>query len=258
VSQKLLLGEPIGNLGGPWWFINMWLNVHMHKRLQWDFFAQEFPREITEDHVLGDEESATRPPLNFGEAIIVFPGTEANEDQISRFFQSFYNGLSRDHRAWVPYIDEDNKFPLLFNFADDDLNQDNELMMAIITPRAIPVNTFGSGKNTNTTYEFYNPSAISHQLAFGQLPIKLCFADVIKPRETITCGTEWSRVVRLSPDADITDVDLSIWTPTSFITESSKQWWREWRKQLFATSAHAYRHMIDPEYAIPDDAVSFF
>jgi hypothetical protein len=39
VSQKLLLGEPIGNLGGPWWFINMWLNAHMHKRLQWDFFA---------------------------------------------------------------------------------------------------------------------------------------------------------------------------------------------------------------------------
>jgi hypothetical protein len=97
-------------------------------------------------------------------------------------------------------------------------------MMAIITPRAIPVNTFGSGKNTNITYEFYNPSVVSRQLAFGQLPIKLCFADVIKPRETITCGTEWRRVVRLSPDADTTDVDLSIWTPASFITESYKQW----------------------------------
>jgi hypothetical protein len=42
-------------------------------------------------------------------------------------------------------------------------------MMVIITPRAIPVNTFGSGKNTDTTYEFYNPSAVSRQLAFGQL-----------------------------------------------------------------------------------------
>ncbi|XP_066353170.1 uncharacterized protein [Miscanthus floridulus] len=256
VSQKLLLGEPIGNLGGPWWFINMWLNAHMHKRLQWDFFAQQFPREIAEDYVLGDDESATRSPLNFGEAIIVLPGTEANEDQIGRFFQSFYNGLSRDHRAWVPYIDEENRFPLLFNFADDTLNQDNELMMAIITPRAIPVNTFGSGKNTNITYEFYNPSAVSRQLAFGQLPIKLCFADVIKPRETITCGTDWNKVVQLSPDADTTDVDISTWTPISFITESYKQWWREWKEQLFATSAHTYRHMIDSEYTIPDDAVN--
>jgi len=43
VTKKLLLGEPIGNLGGPWWFINMWLNVHMHKRLRFDFFLQRFP-----------------------------------------------------------------------------------------------------------------------------------------------------------------------------------------------------------------------
>jgi hypothetical protein len=28
VAQKLLLGQSIGNLGGPWWFINMWLNLH--------------------------------------------------------------------------------------------------------------------------------------------------------------------------------------------------------------------------------------
>ena len=31
VAKKLLLGQPIGNLGGPWWFINMWLSVHMHR-----------------------------------------------------------------------------------------------------------------------------------------------------------------------------------------------------------------------------------
>jgi hypothetical protein len=95
----------------------------------------------------------------------------------------------------VPYIDEETRFLLLFNFADDTLNKDNELMMAIITPKAIPVNTFGSGKNTNTTYEFYNPSVVSRQLVFGQLPIKLCFTDVIKPRETITSGSDWSKVV---------------------------------------------------------------
>jgi hypothetical protein len=127
----------------------------------------------------------------------------------------------------MPYIDKETRFPLLFNFADDALNKDDELMMTIITPRAIPVNTFGSGKNTNITYEFYNPSAVSRQLAFGQLPIKLCFADVIKPRETITSGTDWSRVVRLSPNVDATDVDLSTWMPASFITESYKLCWQE-------------------------------
>jgi hypothetical protein len=158
----------------------------------------------------------------------------------------------------MPYIDEEARFPLLFNFADDALNKDDELMMTIITPRAILVNTFGSGKNTNITYEFYNPSAVSCQLAFGQLPIRLCFADVIKPRETITSGSDWSKVVRLSPNVDTTDVDLSTWVPASLISESYKLWWQEWKGQLFAASVHTYRHLIDPEHVIPDDTVSLF
>jgi asparagine N-glycosylation enzyme membrane subunit Stt3 len=86
VAEKLLLGQPIGNLGGPWWFINVWLNVHMHKCLRFDLFAQRFPRDIVEDHELADEESATRPPLNYREAAIVLPSTGGNEDQVSRFF----------------------------------------------------------------------------------------------------------------------------------------------------------------------------
>jgi len=81
-AEKLLLGESIGNLGGPWWFINMWLNAHMHKRLQWDFFAQRFPQDIAEHYELAEDKSVTRSPLNYGEAIIVLPGTAANENQI--------------------------------------------------------------------------------------------------------------------------------------------------------------------------------
>jgi hypothetical protein len=157
----------------------------------------------------------------------------------------------------MPYIDEESRFPLLFNFADKALNKDNDLMMAIIIPRAIPVNTFSSRKNTSTTYEFYNPSVVARQLAFGQLPIWLCYADVIKPRETITSVLDWIKVAQLLPDADTKVVDLSTWVPTSFISKSYKSRWQEWREQLFATSAHTYRHLIDPEHVIPDDAVSF-
>jgi hypothetical protein len=43
----------------------------------------------------------------------------------------------------------------------------------------------------------------------GSCQSNFVFADVIKPRETITSGTDWSRVVRLSPDVDAIDVDLS-------------------------------------------------
>jgi len=91
-----LLGEPIGNLGGPWWFINMWLNVHMYKRLWFDFFAQQFPKDIAEDYELADDELATRSPLNYGEAAIVLSSTGCNENQIGRLFQTLYDGLSKD------------------------------------------------------------------------------------------------------------------------------------------------------------------
>ena len=255
VARKLLLGQPIGNLGGPWWFINMWLNLHMHKRLEFDLFAQRFPRDIYKDYELDEEESATRSPLNFGEAAIVLPGTGGNEDQVSRFFQTLYEGLTREQRAWMPYEDPDTRFPLTFHPFNDALNKDRDVMMAIITPRAILVNFFGSGKASNPTYEFYNPSALARQLAFGQLPIALCYIDVIKPRETITSNLEWIGVAQLPRNAD-TDVDLSAWITALFITQAYKQWWEEWKEHLFCTSALAYRGMIDPKYKIPDNTIS--
>ena len=64
----------------------MWLSLHKHKRFEFDLFAKRSPRDIAEDHELGEEESATRSPLNFGESAIVLPGTGGNADQVSRFF----------------------------------------------------------------------------------------------------------------------------------------------------------------------------
>jgi len=155
----------------------------------------------------------------------------------------------------MPYEDPDTRFPLIFHPFNDALNKDHDVMMATITPRAILVNFFGSGKASNLTYEFYNPSALAHQLAFGQLPIALCYADVIKLRETITNHLEWIRIAQLPPNAD-TDVDLSAWIPTLFITQAYKQWWEEWKEHLFCRSALTYRGMIDPQYKVPDNTVS--
>jgi len=86
----------------------------------------------------------------------------------------------------MPNEDPETRFPLVFHPFNAALNKDHDVMMAIITPRAIPVNFFGGGKASIQTYEFYNTSALARQLAFGQLPIALCYADVIKHRETIT------------------------------------------------------------------------
>ena len=117
------------------------------------------------------------------------------------------------------------------------------------------MNFFGSGKASNLTYEFYNPSALARQLAFGQLPIALCYAEVIKPREIITSHLEWIRVAQLPSNAD-TDVNLSAWIPSLFITQAYKQWWEEWKEHLFCRSALTYRGMIDSRYKVPDNTIS--
>ena len=72
------------------------------------------------------------------------------------------------------------------------------------------------------------------------------------------CCLEWIRVAELLPDANTADIDLSAWVPASFITESYKLWWEEWKEKLFMASAHVYWNLIDPEREIPDDAVSPF
>jgi len=68
----------------------------MHKRLRFDFFAQQFPKDIAEDYELVDDELATRSPLNYSEAAIVLPGTGCNENHIGLFFQTLYDDLSKD------------------------------------------------------------------------------------------------------------------------------------------------------------------
>jgi len=54
----------------------------------------------------------------------------------------------------MPYEDPETRFPLTFHPFDNALNKDNDLIIAIITRRAILVNSFGSEKNINTTMSF--------------------------------------------------------------------------------------------------------
>jgi len=89
-----------------------------------------------------------------------------------------------------------------------------------------------------------------------QLPIGLSYADVVKPRETITSGLEWIRIAQLQPNADTSDIDLSAWIPAHFFTQAHKQWWEVWKEHLFCTSALTYRGMINPSNKVPDNTVS--
>ena len=45
VSTRLRNNQPITNLGGPWWFIQLWLHMYMHKTMVVSLSDMEFSSE---------------------------------------------------------------------------------------------------------------------------------------------------------------------------------------------------------------------
>jgi hypothetical protein len=155
VSVKLSAGEPIGNLGGPWWFINLWLNLHLETFLKYDIRKLRFPKEQPED-----AEPETSQCMSFGEAMSVVPSTQYTPSHTADFFRAFYNGLTKNAIILFAYLDDEDLFELPFNFnfntaTTDEVSKKN--LIASITPRILPAGFFGE-KAHPTSYEFYYPS----------------------------------------------------------------------------------------------------
>lgn len=49
VSVSLRADQSIRNLGGPWWFIQLWLNTYMHRAMDINLRELSFPLETSED-----------------------------------------------------------------------------------------------------------------------------------------------------------------------------------------------------------------
>ena len=84
VSSRLRKNQPITNLGGPWWFIQLWLHMYMHKTMVVELSEMEFPSENFSE----EEETITRRCTSFGEVAIMI----ANDPKtlgITDFFKSF-------------------------------------------------------------------------------------------------------------------------------------------------------------------------
>jgi hypothetical protein len=89
ISVKLLAVQPIGNLGGPWWFINLWLNLYMHKVLGHKLHKMSFPSDHTKE-----EKPRTCRCMSYGEAASAFPCDRLALLEVATFFGCFYNGFT--------------------------------------------------------------------------------------------------------------------------------------------------------------------
>ena len=200
VSSRLRKNQLITNLGGPLWFIPLWLHMYMHKTMIVELSEIEFPSENFSE----EEETITRRCTSFGEAAIMI----ANDPKtlgITDFFKSFYNGFPKISTTWFAFQDEKVIYENPFKFQLDSWKTDEEptkIMKEIISPRILPVN-FTAGKDVHS-YEFYNPSVAARQLGFGQVPPFLFFIGKVQFRVALDSALSYGRLKDLEPDDNMT------------------------------------------------------
>ena len=104
------------------------------------------------------------------------------------------------------------------------------------------------------TYEFYNPSFVARQFGLGQLPPRLFFKDILKPREGISEAMEASRVFQLG--SDLPSLYLHEWTRASFTFHLYDLWWQEWHSHLFYGLVHPSCMALDEDFASDSEVTS--
>ena len=100
VSTKLLEGQAIGHIGGPWWFIQLWLHTQFRSTFRFDFRTYQFP-----DYYQEGEATTTCRCMSYDEAASACPGSKIEAKNMASFFESFYHGISSGHFHYFAYAD---------------------------------------------------------------------------------------------------------------------------------------------------------
>ena len=85
VAVKLIKNESIGNVGGPWWLLQLWVNLYTHQFPNRPSLSSlSFPTEYPD----GADHQVARA-TSLGEATTVIEGEKLNADSMARWFQIF-------------------------------------------------------------------------------------------------------------------------------------------------------------------------
>ena len=227
-ARRLSAGDPAGHIGGPWWFLQLWLTVYTSKAVELPPFTDSrFP---SFDFAEG-EQPVHRPCISLGEAASVVTGRRLSDDPLADWFRAFYNGFIVDNRVWFAY--EPMEFEIPHRFRPEQPLRDEQskaLLSAFISP-CLLLTGIAPGRSQHLSYEFYHPTVSARQIGFGQLPIGLYFISRLKAREPITSRLEFSKISKLTESLPMGS--LTGFTHTPFCTRLFTAWWREWKLHLF-------------------------
>ena len=250
------------NAGGPWWFVQSFLHVYFAKLQNRPAFttiryARDSYQEKAHLEQLKKEKSpidpdtdySTRRCTSIGEAIRMLAAMTSSDEATAAWFEIFYIGPNDQDQMWFAYDEA--------NFADNPLSTDSifenpsDISMksvlgstdsaknfyACIHPRLLPSGIASGKKSKPPSYEFYHPSVAARQLGLGQVPIKLHFADKLRPRQPIDTALAYDRLLNIAIP------EVAIVTTINLAPSSSKAWdlfWEEWHSHLFNLKVARY------------------
>jgi hypothetical protein len=156
--------QKISCVNGPWWFVQMWLQLYMHQIVGVNINNRHFP---SSDYKEG-ETQITKGCQTYGEAA----STISINQNISQIFELFLRGFTNPF--WLPYLNNDNlTLPYEFTFENGCNDAKSiEIFNIFIHPCILPAE-FSGGRQNHSTYEYYQPNMVARQLGCGQVPPRL-------------------------------------------------------------------------------------
>jgi hypothetical protein len=144
--------QKISCVNGPWWFVQMWLQLYMHQIVGIHLNNRHFP---SSNYKKG-EVKITKGCQTYGEAA----STISIDQNISQLFELFFKGFTNP--LWLPYLNNDNlTLPYEFNFENgcNDVRS-IEIFNIFIHPCILPAE-FSGGRQNQSTFEYYQPNMMA-------------------------------------------------------------------------------------------------
>jgi hypothetical protein len=147
-------------VNGPWWFVQMWLQLYMHQIVAINLNNRHFPLTNYKE----GETQSTKGCQTYGEAA----STVSINKDIGQLSELFFRGFANPFL--FPYLDNDNlTLPCEFSFETgcDDIHSIaifNAFIHAFILPAE-----FCGGRLVQSTFEYYQQNVMARQLGCGQV-----------------------------------------------------------------------------------------
>jgi hypothetical protein len=234
--SQMHTGQKISCVNGPWWFVQMWLQLYMHQIVGITLNNRHFP---SSSHKEG-EAQITKGCQTYVEAA----STISIDQNVSQLFELFFRGFTNP--LWLPYLGNDNlTLPYEFSFETGCHDARSiEIFNIFIHPCILPAE-FCGGRLNHNTYEYYQPNIMARQLGCGQVPPRLFLHEFLKPREEIKESIQARRVFeyQCSPT-----VYTWLFTQITIAHPLFISWWQEFHDHIFSEPVHSLCLELMPDF----------